>query len=246
MYLLVVNPVRQESAYLRCRGFTAARGRLHTKCRVIVAYGDVPDGVKALAKLKEKWYRIDVKLLEALLGTRWAVEHYAPEVALTISSPEAVFASLGPAEEYFDVSIALGDLTADEKGVSLVPLFRVHGVELERFLAGERQFASALSRVLSLIADLELEVSQGATKAVSELHEVVEKTISSTPNALELLAMFMGKYNVSGKDVLDYVVNELKAEMRARAEEARKQEALAKAMEALAAAKPAGGGGGGA
>lgn len=202
--------------------------------------------MKALDKLREKWYRLDVKLLEALLGTRWAVEHYAPQVALRISNPEAVFMSLGEAEEYFDIAISMGDLTMNEQdNLSLTPLFGIHGVELEKFLAGERQFATALSSVLSMISDLELEVSQNVVKAVSELHEVVERAITGTPNALELLSMFMQKYNVSGKDIVDFVANELKAEMRARQEEMRKQEALAKAMEALTATKPAGGGAGG-
>jgi len=245
VYLLVINPVRQQSAYLRCEGFTATKGRLYTRCKVIVAFGDIPDGVKALERLKEKWYRLDVKLLEALLGTRWAVEHYAPQVTLSISNPEAVFMSLGPAEEYFDIAISMGDLAMNEDSMSLTPLFGVHGVQLERFLAGERQFATALSNVLSMISDLELEVSQNVTKAVSELHEVVERTITGTPNALELLSMFMQKYNVSGKDIVDFVANELKAEMRARQEEMRKQEALAKAMEAVTSAQPAGGGAGG-
>jgi len=241
VYLLVINPVKQQSAYLRCEGFTATKGRLHTRCKVIVAFGDIPDGVKILERLKAKWYRLDVKLLEALLGTRWAVEHYAPVALLSISNPEAVFMSLGPAEEYFDISISMGDLTMNEGKMNLTPLFGVHGVELERFLAGERQFAAALSSVLSMISDLELDISQNATKAVSELHEVVERMITGTPNALELLGMFLQKYNVSGKDIVDFVINELKAEMRVRQEEMRKQEALSKAMEAVTAGGGAGG-----
>ncbi len=249
----MLNPVTMSSAYMHCRGWRAQGGALVSKCRLIVSSDEsIVDGVAELEKLSKKWYRIDVKLLKAVMGYRWCVEHYAPVYTVRLIAPEAVLVDLSVTSDVFDIQVGLADVVEKDGALMVVPLFKVTGVDLKKFLAGESQFARALAVALTEWAGFIFDLASKTITSQEALTETAERLVSSTPNALEILSMFMRRYNVSGRDILDFVVKELEAERRlgiAPAKELAKETTGGSGVEAvmkkLAEAVAGGGGGGG-
>ena len=168
-YVLAINPVAVTAALMRCGGWRRQGGALVSSCKLIVSPDEsIPSGVAELEKLRGKWYRVDARLLEALMGYRWCAEFYAPTYTVRLLAPEAVLADLPAIGDLLDVQVALADLVEKDGALLLVPLFKVTGVDLKKFLEGEAQFARALSRVVAECTSSALNVADKAAKALSE------------------------------------------------------------------------------
>lgn len=186
-----------------------------SRCRVIVSTSsDVLDGVERFESILKKWYRVDAKLLKVIMGYRWCVEHYAPVYTVRMVSPEAVLVDLKGVSDFFDIQIGIGDLAKTENGPVITPLFTVTGVDLQAFLRGEASFAKALASMIARLSAVEYNVVSAINDAVSSLHDVAERMVNVTPGAFWIIQKVLSRYNVSPRDVVDYVTKELAAEKR--------------------------------
>jgi len=220
MYVLVFNPVEGRTLYASCPSIVLKSGRMLSECGVIVSdWENILDGVRYVNRVLSKRWSPDaiwMRIVRAIMGLRWCAERYAPKYKFTFIAPEYSFVDLGDAENFFDIKIVMADLVREtESSANVVPLFKLMGVDLQTFLAGERQFAKALTVLLTKLATLELDISSMATNAFNSMNMVTERIVSSTPSALDILSMIMQKYNVSGRDIINYVAREIKAELSA-------------------------------
>jgi hypothetical protein len=232
MYILVFNPVNGNAYYLTTqRHVTFSQGTVRMLSRMVWSSNEkIESGVLRAQAMLEKWYNIHIKLMKSLFGMRFLSEWLAPYYLLEVAVP-APSASV----EEWGLTVFWGDLREKEEHVvELVTLFK-DPERLQKFLSQEAVFANTL---IEAHMEYKSELSRFTDvyeKIISVTNQLLQEVINKLPGSYEIIEDVLSKFNVTGKDVIEYATEEATAKWII----AKLQEQLAQAQPPPAPAKPA-------
>jgi len=207
-YALVFNPVSSRAHYLRVEDTALTGGGIDMLAMLIWSNArDLRSGYD-VARLKlEKWYNVHVKLARALFGMRWLAEQLAPAYVVRLELPSsAVSVELDGAA----LTVYLGDLArveGEERVLRMVPLFK-DPAKLKEFLDMQSVFADALVDVYVKLDTRVEEYARVFAKVVDAVNTALKAVVERLPGAYEIIEDVLSKYNVTGKAVVDFAVQE--------------------------------------
>jgi uncharacterized protein (DUF2164 family) len=236
MYILVFNPVSGNAYYLKTeRHVTFSQGTVKMLSRMVWSNSDkVESGVQRAYALLEKWYNIHIKLMKAMLGLRFVSEWLAPYYLVEVGVPSPS-ASIDIGET--GLTVFWGDLAVDkdEKHVlHLVTLFK-DPERLQKFLSQESVFANTLVEAHMEYKAQVSRFTETYEKVIDVTNQLLQEVINKLPGSYEIIEDVLSKFNVTGKDVIEYATEEATAKWII----AKLQEQLAQAQPPPAPAKAA-------
>jgi hypothetical protein len=228
MYILVFNPVNGKAYYLKTqRQVYFSQGTVKMLSRMVWSNNDeIESGIHRAYTLLEKWYNIHIKLMKMMLGTRFVAEWLAPYYIVQVNVPSPS-ASVEIGET--GLTVFLGDLAVDkeEKHVlHLVSLFK-DPERLQRFLSLESVFAEALVDAHMEYKEQVSRFTETYEKVINVTNQLLQEIVNKLPGSYEIIEDVLSKFNVSGKDVIEYATEEATAKW-----------IIAKLQEQLAQAQP--------
>ena len=212
-YALVFNPVSSRAHYFRVDDVALTGAGMEVLARLIWSSSrDLRSGYDIARIRLEKWYNVHVKLARELFGMRWLAERLAPAyiVRLELPSSAASITLDGAA-----LTVYLGDLAraeGEERVLRMVPLFKDPS-KVKEFLDMQSVFADSLVEVY---AKLDMRVEEYArvfAKVVDAVNSILKAVVERLPGAYEIIEDVLSKYNVTGKAVVDFAVQEAVAKI---------------------------------
>lgn len=207
-YALVFNPVSSRAHYLRVEDVALRGGGVDMLVKLIWSSSrDLRSGYD-VARLKlEKWYNVHVKLARELFGMRWLAERLAPDYIVSLELPSsAVSVELDGAA----LTVYLGDLArveGEERVLRVVPLFKEPS-KLKEFLDMQSVFADSLVEVYAKMDTRFEEYARVLARVIDAVNSILKAVVERLPGAYEIIEDVLSKYNVTGKAVVDFAVQE--------------------------------------
>jgi hypothetical protein len=237
-YALVFNPVSSRAHYLRVEDTALTGGGVDMLAKLIWSSSrDLRSGYDAARLKLEKWYNIHIKLARELFGMRWLAEHLAPAYLVRVELPSsAVSVELDGAA----LTVYLGDLArveGEERVLRMVPLFKDPS-KLKEFLDMQGVFADSLVELYAKLDTRVEEYTRVLVKVVDAVNSILKAVVERLPGAYEIIEDVLSRYNVTGKAVVDFAVQEAVAK-QVVAELQRKLAELAPPPKPAPAAAPA-------
>ena len=228
MYILVFNPVGGHAYYLKTqRQVVFSQGTVKMLSKMVWSNNDkIESGIHRAYQLLEKWYNIHIKLMKALFGMRFVAEWLAPYYLVEIGVP-TTSATVDIGET--GLTVFWGDLAVDKEEqhvLHLVTLFKDPD-RLQRFLGQESVFAEAL---VDAHMEYKAQISsftETYEKVIDVTNQLLQEIINKLPGSYEIIEDVLSKFNVTGKDVIEYATEEATAKW-----------IIAKLQEQLAQAQP--------
>lgn len=233
MYILVFNPVSGHAYYLKTqRQMVFSQGTVKILSKMVWSNTEIESGIHKAYQLLEKWYNIHIKLMKSLFGirfvTEWLAPYYLVEIGVPTTSATVEIGETG-------LTVFWGDLAVDkeEKHVlHLVTLFK-DPERLQRFLGQESVFAEALVDAHMEYKSQVSKFTETYEKIIDVTNQLLQEIINKLPGSYEIIEDVLSKFNVTGKDVIEYATEEATAKWII----AKLQEQLAQAQPPLAQAK---------
>jgi hypothetical protein len=212
-YALVFNPVSSRAHYLRVEDVALTGGGVDMLARLIwSSAGDLRSGYDIARLRLEKWYNIHVKIARELFGMRWLAERLAPAYIVRLELPSsAVSVELDGAA----LTVYLGDLTraqGEERVLRMVSLFKEPS-KLKEFLDMQSVFADSLVEVYAKLDTRVEEYTRVFAKVIDAVNNILKDVVERLPGAYEVIEDVLSKYNVTGKAVVDFAVQEAVAKL---------------------------------
>jgi hypothetical protein len=226
--LLVFNPVNGNAYYMKPQRHVAySQGTVRMLVRMVWSNNDkIESGVHRAYTLLEKWYNIHIKLMKAIFGTRYVAEWLAPYYIFEVGVPTpSATVDIGQAS----LTVFWGDLlqSKDEPHVlELITLFK-NPEKLQRFLAQESVFEETLIESHMEYKSQISKFTDTYVRIIDVTNQLLQEIINKIPGSYEIIEDVLAKYNVSGKDVIEYATEEAMAKW-----------IIAKLQEQLAQAQP--------
>jgi len=228
MYILVFNPVNGHAYYLKTeKNIVFSQGTVKALSRMVWTNNDkIESGVQRVYTFLEKWYNVHIKLMKALFGLRFVSEWLAPYYLVEIGVPTtSVTVDIGET----GLAVFWGDLVADKEEqhvLHLVTLFK-DPERLQRFLDQESVFANTLVEAHMIYKSSVSSFTETYEKIISVTNQLLQEVINKLPGSYEIIEDVLSKFNVTGKDVIEYATEEAAAKW-----------IIAKLQEQLAQAQP--------
>jgi hypothetical protein len=228
MYILVFNPVSGKAYYLKTqRQVYFSMGTVKFLARMVWSNNDeIESGIHRAHTLLEKWYNVHIKLMKALFGMRYVAEWLAPYYLVEVGVPSPS-ASVEIGET--GLTVFWGELAVDKEEshvLHLVSLFK-DPERLQRFLSLESVFAEALVDAHMEYKEQVSRFTETYEKIISVTNQLLQEIINKLPGSYEIIEDVLSKFNVTGKDVIEYATEEATAKW-----------IIAKLQEQLAQAQP--------
>nr|ADJ54283.1 hypothetical protein pHA1_gp05 [archaeon enrichment culture clone 1(2010)] len=234
MYILIFNPVSGHAYYLKTQNNVVfSQGTVKMLSRMVWSNNDkIESGIHRVYQLLEKWYNIHIKLMKSLFGMRFVAEWLAPYYLVEVGVPTtSVTVDIGET----GLTVFWGDLAEDkeEKHVlHLVTLFK-DPERLQRFLGQESVFAEVLVDAHMEYKAQVSKFTETYEKIIDVTNQLLQEIINKLPGSYEIIEDVLSKFNVTGKDVIEYATEEATAKWII----AKLQEQLAQAQSPPAQAK---------
>jgi len=227
MYILVFNPVSGHAYYLKTqKNIVFSQGTVKLLSRMVWTNTDIESGMHRAYTLMEKWYNVHIKLMKTLFGLRYVAEWLAPYYLVEIGVPTAsVTVDIGET----GLTVFWGDLAVDREErhvLRLVTLFK-DPERLQRFLGMESVFADTLVEAHMEYKSEISRFTETYEKIISVTNQLLQEVINKLPGSYEIIEDVLSKFNVTGKDVVEYATEEAVAKW-----------VIAKLQEQLAQAQP--------
>jgi len=228
MYILIFNPVSGHAYYLKTQNNVVfSQGTVKMLSRMVWSNNDkIESGIHRVYQLLEKWYNIHIKLMKSLFGMRFVAEWLAPYYLVEVGVPTtSVTVDIGET----GLTVFWGDLAEDkeEKHVlHLVTLFK-DPERLQRFLGQESVFAEVLVDAHMEYKAQVSKFTETYEKIIDVTNQLLQEIINKLPGSYEIIEDVLSKFNVTGKDVIEYATEEATAKW-----------IIAKLQEQLAQAQP--------
>lgn len=227
MYILVFNPVSGHAYYLKTqRQMVFSQGTVKMLSKMVWSNTEIESGIHKAYQLLEKWYNIHIKLMKSLFGIRfvaeWLAPYYLVEIGVPTTSATVEIGETG-------LTVFWGDLAVDkeEKHVlHLVTLFK-DPERLQRFLGQEAVFAEVLVDAHVEYKSQVSKFTETYEKIIDVTNQLLQEIINKLPGSYEIIEDVLSKFNVTGKDVIEYATEEATAKW-----------IIAKLQEQLAQAQP--------
>jgi hypothetical protein len=212
-YALVFNPVSSRAHYLRVDDTALSGGGVDMLARLIwTSSRDLQSGYDVARLRLEKWYNVHVKLAREIFGMRWLAERLAPTYIVRVELPSsAVSVELDGAA----LTVYLGDLAraeGEERVLRMVPLFKDPS-KLKEFLDMQSVFADSLVEVYAKLDTRVEEYTRVFAKVIDAVNNILKDVVERLPGAYEVIEDVLSKYNVTGKAVVDFAVQEAVAKL---------------------------------
>lgn len=209
-YILVVNPLKRQTAYLKSLGEIVAEREVYIGAKVLFSnFEGVDSGWNRLQRLAKKWWRLDAKIALSLFP-RLAMERYAPTYMFRVSDVSRVVSATVRTSGLY-LTLALADITSKDGKYTLRHLFETEE-NLERFFKGERVFqelAFKLEDELQIFVDV---WANFASELVERSTNVARSWVEKIPGSFDIIASTLQRFNVDAKDVVDFAVQEAKTQ----------------------------------
>jgi hypothetical protein len=207
-YALVFNPVNSRAHYLRVEDVALTGGGVDMLVKLVWSSSrDLQSGYDIARLRLEKWYNIHVKIARELFGMRWLAERLAPAYIVRVELPSsAVSVGLDGAA----LTVYLGDLAGvegEERVLRLVSLFK-DPAKLKEFLDMQSVFADSLIEVYAKLDTRVEEYARVFAKVIDAVNSILKAVVERLPGAYEIIEDVLSKYNVTGKAVVDFAVQE--------------------------------------
>jgi hypothetical protein len=211
MYLLVFNPVNGHAYYLKSqRQVFFSQGTVKMLVRMVWSNNEIESGVQRVYTLLEKWYNIHIKLMKTVFGMRYLAEWLAPYYLVQIGVPTpSATVDIGQAS----LTVFWGELLQKKEEphvLELVTLFK-DPEKLQKFLAQESVFAETL---IDSHMEYKSQISKFTdtyVKIIDVTNQLLQEIVSKIPGSYEIIEDVLAKYNVTGKDVIEYATEEATA-----------------------------------
>ncbi|MEM3427566.1 MAG: hypothetical protein QW212_04765, partial [Nitrososphaerales archaeon] len=208
MYILVFNPVSGHAYYLKTqRQMVFSQGTVKMLSKMVWSNTEIESGIHKAYQLLEKWYNIHIKLMKSLFGIRfvaeWLAPYYLVEIGVPTTSATVEIGETG-------LTVFWGDLAVDkeEKHVlHLVTLFK-DPERLQRFLGQESVFAEALVDAHMEYKSQVSKFTETYEKIIDVTNQLLQEIINKLPGSYEIIEDVLSKFNVTGKDVIEYATEE--------------------------------------
>ena len=233
-YVLVFNPVGARAHYMKLRA-----AHMHSTGLRLVADMIWSTTVRSgydIARLKlEKFYNVHLKLLRHLVGMRYLAERLAPSYVVELPQP---YAAAHVDLDTGGLTVVLGDLAhaEGEAVLRLVPLFK-DPARLEDFLAMQSVFSDALVETYAAMSRRMGEYARTLASLVEAVNSVSRTLVEALPGCYDIIESVLERYNVTGRSVVNFAVEEAVA--RQLIAELQRRLQPAEQAAAPAAAKPA-------
>ena len=204
-YVLVFNPVSARAHYMRLRA-----AHMHsTGLRLVVdmIWSTTVRSGYDVARLKlEKWYNVHLRLLRGIVGMRYLAERLAPSYVVELPQP---YAAAHVELEGGGLTVVLGDLVVQEGEASLLftPLFR-DPARLEDFLAMQSVFSDALVETYAAMSRRMGEYARTLASLVEAVDSIARTLVESLPGCYDIIESVLERYNVTGRSVVNFAVEE--------------------------------------
>jgi hypothetical protein len=228
MYILVFNPVSGNAYYMKTeRHIVFTQGSVKMLVRMVWSNSDkIESGIHRAYALLEKWYNVHVKLMKSILGLRYVAEWLAPYYLLQVNVPTvSTTVDIGQTV----LTVFWGDIAQDkqEKNViHVITLFKDIAT-LQKFLAQESVFADTLIETHMEYKTQISKFTDSYQKIIGVTNQLLQEIIEKLPGSYEIIEDVLRKFNVTGKDVIEYATEEATAKW-----------IIAKLQEQLAQAQP--------
>jgi len=236
-YALVFNPVSSRAHYLRVEDVALTGGGVDMLVKLIWSSArDLQSGYDIARLRLEKWYNVHVKIARELFGMRWLAERLAPSYIIRAELPSS---AVSVAIDGAALTVYLGDLARaeGERVLRLVSLFK-DPAKLKEFLDMQSVFADSLIEVYAKLDTRVEEYARVFAKVVDAVNATLKAVVERLPGAYEIIEDVLSKYNVTGKAVVDFAVQEAVAK-QVIAELQRRLAELAPPQKPAPAAAPA-------
>jgi len=228
MYILVFNPVNGHAYYMKTqRQVVFSQGTVKILAKMVWSNNDkIESGVHRAYTLLEKWYNIHIKLMKSLFGLRYVAEWLAPYYLIQVGVPtSSATVDIGQAS----LTVFWGDLSQNKEEpytLEVITLFK-DPEKLQKFLSMESVFEETL---IDSHMEYKSQISKFTdtyVKIIDVTNQLLQEIINKIPGSYEIIEDVLAKYNVSGKDVIEYATEEATAKW-----------IIAKLQEQLAQAQP--------
>ena len=214
MYILVFNPVSGKAYYLvTVKGALFRQGAVKMLAKMIWSNNDdYETGFHRVYTLIEKWYNIHIKIMKAIFGMKWLAERYAPLYILEAGVPTP---SATVDLDETSLTVFWGDLTPDKEDkqhLYLVTLFKDTD-RLQKFLNQESVFAEALIEAHTEYKSQITKFADAYTNIITIANQILQEIIDKLPGSYEIIEDVLRKYNVTGKDIIEYATEEATAKL---------------------------------
>jgi hypothetical protein len=214
MYILIFNPVSGKAYYLvTVKGAMFRQGAVKMLAKMIWSNNDEYEtGIHRAYTLLEKWYNIHIKLMKAVFGTRWLAERYAPHYILEAGVPTP---SATVDLDETSLTVFWGDLTRDKENkhhLYLVTLFK-DAERLQKFLNQESVFVESLIEAHTEYKSQITRFADAYTNIITIANQILQEIIDKLPGSYEIIENVLQKYNVTGKDIIEYATEEATAKL---------------------------------